>query len=168
MNSAIPSMLAPTLRARIVGAIALLSLGMVAAGLGYGLFGPSDDAGLANPPAWPQRWMFWAIWLVLYPAAGVAGAWLWADRCSGRASATAWRLYAVSVMIALAWVPVVQASGSRLVMPVIMDIIGLAIGLAAFVAAARVNRRAMFWLIPINVWGLLTTVLKVWRLLLNV
>lgn len=148
-------------------AVGMLALGMAAAGLGYGVFGPVDDARLVDPPLWPPRWWFWAVWIVLYPTIGVAGAYLWRARTSAT-GARAWPLFLASVAVGLAWVPIVQASGSRVVMPVLMDAASLAVALIAFAAARRASARAAAWLLPSLGWGVATTLLKVWRLMLNV
>lgn len=149
-----------------VGAIVLLTSGMAAAGLGYGVFGPPQEAGIINPALWPPRWMFWAVWMLLYPATGVAGALLYETRQSPEGT-RAWRWFVVSVVFALLWIPVVQASGSQLVAPVLMDLASGLAGLTAFLAARRASIPAFLWLVPINAWGIITTVLKIWRLLLN-
>ena len=156
----------PPLTLRAVFALGLLALGMAAAAGGYALFGPVDDSGLSNPIVWPPRWLFWAIWIFLYPATGVAAAWLWQARHApdGR---VAWRVFVVSMILAFAWVPIVQSSGSRLLMPVVMDALGCVVGLAALLFARRVSPHAFLWLLPVNIWGIATTVLKVWRLVLN-
>ena len=71
MNATALNLPAPV--AALASAAVATALGMAAAGLGYGAFGAPDDVGLVDPPLWPVRWMFWTVWLVLYPTIGVAG-----------------------------------------------------------------------------------------------
>lgn len=150
-----------------LSALIALALGMGAAGFGYAVFGPVNDAGLIDPPLWPRPWVFWAIWMVLYPTIGLAGAELWRAPTHNLGVSLARRLFVLKFSLGLAWVPIVQASGSRVVMPVVMDIVGLIVGMVAFWAVSRVSRHAAFWLTPGLVWGVMTTILKVWRLALN-
>lgn len=157
----------PPVRVRAAFAVAVLALGMAAAWAGYAVFGAPDDRGLVDPPLWPPRWGFWAVWILLYPPTGVAFADLWSRRRLAPGGMTAAVLLALSLGVGLAWVPVVQASGSRLVMPLIMDAAAAVAGLVAWVAAWRVSRTAALWLLPINAWGLATSALKLWRLVLN-
>ena len=157
----------PRLQSIALGAVALLAIGMSAAGIGYGIFGPPQEAGIINPVLWPPRWIFWAIWIVLYPATGVAGALLYETRRS-REGARAWRWFVISIGFDLLWVPVVQSSGNQIVTPVVMDVFSGFAGLIAFFTASRASTLAFFWLIPINAWGMITTALKIWRLLLNI
>lgn len=146
-------------------AVVCLAIGMAAAGLGYAL-GSVPDANVRRPPIYPQDWMFWGIWFVLYPTMGIAGYHLWRSR-SLPGSGLAWRLFVLGFCVNLTWVPIVHLTHSPVAAPAVMDAITGAAFLPALWAIARNNRPAFTWCLPLLVWGVITGSLKIWQLELN-
>lgn len=138
----------------------LLAVGWGAAAWGLGLQGASIADTAADPvtPVWVPMWVFWAVWVVVYPALGVAGAVLVAHR--GRADvAPPLVLLGLTVLLATLFVPVsVLADDVRVT--ALLDVLGLASAAALGWACARVSRGALLAVVPALVWMPVTTGLK--------
>lgn len=146
-------------------ALACLVIGMAAAGLGYAI-APLPEADVLRPPVYPADWMFWTIWLVLYPTMGIGAYYLWLCR-QDPDQRMAWRLFLVGYGVNLSWVPIVHATGSPVAAPAVMDAVTGIAFLPALWAVARSNRVTLLWWMPLQVWGVITGTLKIWQLELN-
>jgi translocator protein len=142
-----------------------LGLGMAIAALGYAL-GRVPEAGFRKPPIYPTDWMFWGVWMVLYPTMGVASYFLWQARSLPRMR-LAWRWYLFGLAVNLTWVPVVHWFQSPVVAPAVMDAVAGVAMLPALWAITRESRPAFLWMIPMLLWGPFTGTLKIWQLILN-
>lgn len=150
----------------LVFAAGILALGMLAAAWGYWL-GSDYEQPVVNPPIYPPDWFFWAIWLILYPLLGVSTWIVWCHRQEATAK-TALIVFTIHFLANLSWVPVVHATRSTLVVPVLMDVFVDVFVFATAIVYWRASKLAFYWLIPYLIWNGFTTFIKIWRLLLNV
>ncbi|MBD2020580.1 tryptophan-rich sensory protein [Leptolyngbya sp. FACHB-36] len=150
----------------LVFATGILALGMLAAAWGYWL-GSDYERQVINPPIYPPEWFFWAIWLVLYPTLGISTWYVWRQRHDPLAR-HALGVFAIHLLANLSWVPVVHITRSTLAVPVLMDLFVDVFVFATAIAYWRVSKLAFRWLLPYLAWNVFTTLIKIWRLLLNV
>ena len=101
-------------------------------------------------------WVFWAVWLIIYPAMGVSTFLVWRKR----------READVRLPLALSAVAFLQNLSfwlSRsLGTTVAIDAIGLVLAYFTAWVYSRTSRAAATWLLPWLVWMPITTVLKFW------
>jgi tryptophan-rich sensory protein len=153
----------PNKRFRPVAALAfaggVLAIGIISAFIGFLLTDPSRSVQtlptlLSLPP-----WFFWVVWIVIYPALGVATYLVWQTPTSlGRRMALVYfTLYLASNIAFLpinALIPGVWTAFT-------LDVIGGIAGIGLAVAFYRVAPRSLPWLLPLLVWLPITTANKV-------
>lgn len=110
---------------------------------------------LELPPFAPPSWLFGPVWSVLYVMIGVAGWLLW--RARGWDGALS--LWAAQLVLNLAWTPLFFA-GARYGWALV-DIVLLALAVAALIALAWRRSRAAAWLLaPYLAWVAFATALN--------
>ncbi len=122
--------------------------------------------GAKLPPIWPPSWVFWAVWIVIYPGKGLA---IW----------SVWRLrkrfdlrwfYGFALLLFLmdmAFLPISALTNNNPAVLSLMDSGGIIfLPLSAWIYG-RYTKTALLWLIPIFLWGPFTLFIKVWLWLLN-
>jgi tryptophan-rich sensory protein len=134
-------------------AVALLALGLGVAFLALAtrpaLEGVVEQPDLLFPP-----WVFWAVWLLIYPAQGVALWLIWRQRRAKNVSAPV-------ILFAVAWLQNLTFwLTDSLVTTAFIDTVGLALAYATAWLFARYSRAAARWLLPWLIWMPITTVLK--------
>lgn len=139
--------------------LALLLLGMVGAFAGFLLVDPTAPVvtlpSLLNLPPW-FRWM---VWIVIYPALGVAVWQVW--RCRDRQAARpALRYFAVYFLFNIAFVPLTSLLPG-LWTAFILDVMGLVGALVLWWFFRRATVRATPWLLPLLIWLPITTINKI-------
>ena len=112
-------------------------------------------------PAWsPPPWAFGVVWPVLYALMGAASYVVWTDeKATAEARRMALGLYALQLVLNLAWSPVYFGMGARraaLGILVMLDVT-VALTIAAF---ARVNPVAAWLLAPYAAWLAVATALN--------
>ncbi|BDP43846.1 hypothetical protein DAETH_38150 (plasmid) [Deinococcus aetherius] len=152
----------------LVFSLGTLLLGMVSAGLSFATAGEHSTAiplG-ALPPVWPPAWVFWAVWIVIYPCWGMATYLVWRRR--GEADVRgALVLYALNLLGNLFFLPLSNLTANNPAVLTLLDANGL-VGIYALAwLYTRYNRVTLWWLSPFLVWMPLTTALKMWFWLLN-
>jgi hypothetical protein len=116
---------------------------------------PATADATASAVDGPFAWLFWAVWLVIYPAFGVAARRIWLHRHSpggGRAVGVA--IAAFSSTLAF-WLVDSLAEIATI------DAIGLVLAYALAFTARRAAPSAVTWLVPLLVWMPITTALKI-------
>lgn len=151
-------------RRRRVGTAALFVVGVTAFGsgaaaVGLGLDGPPNSTVL--PPVWPPEWLFWAVWLVIYPASGIAAWRVWERRRVADVRGALAAFAIVNVASAM-FLPVTTLTGGAPGAMTLMDLNGVvAIGILTWLFA-RYDRIAAYWMLPYLVWMPITSLLKIW------
>lgn len=138
--------------------IAFFAAGLLGSGMGVAALAMllrSSMAALATSgDGVVPSWVFWAVWLVIYPAQGVATALVWQGRAMARAR-WALLLFAVAFIQNLTfWL------SNSLLTTALIDTLGLGLAYAAAWAYGRCSRAAAWWLLPWLVWMPLTTIYK--------
>ena len=150
-------------------AVGVLLLGMVDALVTMLVFqgNPAKNAIYRNPPIWPPDWVFWVVWIVIYPCLGVATALIWKQRFSvpvGRAIA----FFVVLLSITLIFLPLSSAINGNPAGLTMMDTTAFLFAYATAWAYRRVTQNAVWWLVPLLIWTPVTLLLKIWYWHLNV
>jgi benzodiazapine receptor len=142
----------------LIAAAVILALGSASgllSGSGYG--NPWFDA-LAKPWFMPPGWVFPIAWTALYVLMGLAlGQVLAAPR--GQARLTALRLFALQLLLNLAWSPVFFAM-HRIDLALAIILVLDAVVIAAILAFRRVRPGAALLLLPYPLWLALATALN--------
>jgi benzodiazapine receptor len=142
----------------LIAAAVILALGSASgllSGSGYG--NPWFDA-LAKPWFMPPGWVFPIAWTALYVLMGLAlGQVLAAPR--GQARLTALRLFALQLLLNLAWSPVFFAM-HRIDLALAIILVLDAVVIATILAFRRVRPGAALLLLPYPVWLALATALN--------
>lgn len=138
-------------------AAGVLGLGLLAAALGM-TYRPTGGTTTGGPlPAW----VFWAIWIVIYPGMGVATWLVWRQR-ERQPVRGALLLFGVALAQNLSFWLAPDLAGVAMV-----DLAGCALAYLVTCRYARIDRAAGWWLLPWLVWMPLTTALKLWLLWLG-
>jgi tryptophan-rich sensory protein len=145
-----------------------VTLGMLSAGLSFAAAGDRTAATPAGvlPALWPPAWVFWAVWLVIYPAWGVATWRVWRRR-GNRDVRGALVLYALNLLGALFFLPISTLTANNPAVLALMDANGFVATYALAWLYGQYDRAAVRWLLPYLIWMPLTTTLKTWFWMLN-
>jgi tryptophan-rich sensory protein len=101
-------------------------------------------------------WIFWAVWLIIYPAQGIALWYIWRLRT------------ATNIGGALAWFAVAFVENlcfwltSSLLITAVIDTIGLVLAYMVAWVFRRYSTVAALWLLPWLLWMPITTIFKWW------
>lgn len=134
-------------------AVALLALGLGVAFLALATR-PALENTVEQPDLLFPPWVFWAVWLVIYPAQGVALWLIWRRRSHESVTAPL-------TLFAIAWLQNLSFwLTNSLMMTAIIDTIGLILAFATAWLFARHSRSAVLWLLPWLIWMPITTILK--------
>lgn len=127
----------------------------------------SSIADTAHDPVTPAvipTWVFWVVWLVVYPTLGIATSIVWTHRVSEMATG-ALLLLVVNAAITYAFVPAtVLADDIRVTAT--LDLVGLVAAVCLGVSYRQVSRSALLWALPYLVWMPVTASLK-WLLVVQ-
>ncbi len=149
-------------------ALGTLAVGMVSAVLSFmtaGAHSASNPAGVL-PSLWPPAWVFWLVWIVIYPCAGVATWRVWRQRRQFDVRG-ALVLYGVDILGALFFLPLSNLTANSPAVLTLLDANGL-LGTSALAwLYSRYEKAAVWWLLPFLVWMPLTLTLKAWLWILN-
>ena len=152
----------------LVFAFGTLLSGMVSAGLSFATAGEHSAANPAGilPPVWPPPWVFWVVWLIIYPTWGVATYLVWRRRNQSDVRG-ALVLYGLNVLGALFFLPLSNITANNPAVLTLLDANGL-IGIYALAwLYTQYEKRAVWWLLPYLIWMPLTLGLKIWLWVLN-
>ncbi len=124
------------------------------------------NAALRYPAIWPPDWVFWMVWLIIYPASGVAAWLVWRARShmDVRGALTAFTLMNVASALFL---PIASLAGSEPAVLTLMDANGVVQVYAIAWLFGLADRRAVSWMLPYLVWMPLTALLKLWLWTVN-
>jgi translocator protein len=143
--------------------LAALVVGLSAVPLGVVVGPPGVNVGAASGPGVPvPGWVFGAVWTVLYPTLGFAVWRLWRQR-ERPGALEALAALAVAFVTLWAFMPVASAAHDLRV-TAMMDVMSLVTVWTSAWAVRRVDQIAGWWLLPLQAWMPLTTLLKVWVL----
>lgn len=153
---------ASTLRWALVAVPGVLLLGFLSGQLaGSGAGNPWFDA-LEKPSLYPPPAVFGITWAILYVMMGLAVA-LVGSAWGARGRTVALILFAIQLVLNLAWTPVFFAAHQITGALVLILVLDVAV-LATIIQFARVRRTAALLMLPYLAWILFATVLT-WQFL---
>lgn len=151
----------------IVGAAVFAAIVVVIAVVGAAAAGSTGQeyAALRTPSWAPPSWLFGPVWTVLYAMIAVSGWLVWRQAGSIRAARTPLGVYALQLVLNLAWTPLFFGAGLHGTAFVEIILLMVAI-LATIVLFTRIHRAAALLLVPYAGWTLFATVLNgsIWLL----
>jgi len=106
---------------------------------------------LTRPAIYPPGWAFGVVWTLLFTLMGVAVALVWLDGRGTRAGRVALALFAVQMVLNVAWTPAFFAAENLLAGLAVIAALWPAV-LVTIVAFDRVDRRAALLLVPYLAW----------------
>ena len=115
-----------------------------------------DDS--PKPAIWPPQWVFPVVWVANYTLMGLAVWKIW-QRRNETSPGTQLGLFVVHLLHNFSFVPLVYRVKKKSFY-VLMDTIGLVLGIATTRSFARVSRPATFFMLPYVGWLVFTTFIK--------
>lgn len=158
----------PEWQTALLFAAGTLLSGMLSAAISFATAGTHSAATPAGilPFLWPPSWVFWAVWMVIYPCWGVATFLVWRRRHEADVRG-ALILYAINVIGALFFLPLSNLTANNPGVLTLLDANGL-IGTCALAwLYSRYEKATLWWLLPYLIWMPLTLGLKAWLWVLN-
>lgn len=144
--------------------IGTLVVGMLTAYVSFALF-PLDRT-YTLPVVYPPLWMFWVVWLILYPTMGLAAGHIWLKRREFDIRG-AMIFYASILLTNFMFLPIANVSNGNPAIMTFMDINGvLTAGLLGWLFS-RYSKQAFYWLLPLILWMPVTTAFKILLWLAN-
>jgi benzodiazapine receptor len=155
-------------RMALLLAVGILLLGMSDALLSM-LFthgNPAKNFLYRYPPIWPADWVFWVVWIVIYPCLGVATAFIWQHRHAVPIR-RALICFVVLLAVTLLFLPLSAVVQGNPIGLTLMDASAFLLSYALAWVYGRVTRMALWWLVPLLLWTPVTLLLKIWYWHLN-
>ena len=149
-------------RMAVVFAAGVFITGMIVSFAGItanptGVFIPENVPALTLP-----SWIFWVVWLVIYPCMGVATWCIWRLRQQAD----------VSIPLVLFTVTLLQNFSfwlsTNVAMTTVIDATGLLLAYTLAWVYGWNDKAAACWLAPLLVWMPITTLFKVWLWMMNI
>ncbi|MCR3720296.1 MULTISPECIES: TspO/MBR family protein [Prauserella salsuginis group] len=156
----------PVLR-DVGGAVAFLVCVAIVAVVGSVAASSSSQqyAALTTPPWAPPPWLFGPVWTVLYLIIALSGWLVWRRAGSIRAARVPLGVYAVQLVLNMAWTPLFFGAGRYGIAFAEIILLVVAVGCTIGVFA-RIHRAAAWLLVPYAVWTLFAAALNgtIWLL----
>lgn len=141
-----------------------LLLGSLAAWISFAFIPPGPA--LRLPSVYPPLWMFWAVWLVIYPCWGIATWLVWQQRHTADVRG-AMALYFLTLISNMLFLPIGNLSGGNPAILSLMDANGVLSSWVITWLYARYSNVATKFMLPLLIWMPITLALKIWLYLLN-
>jgi benzodiazapine receptor len=137
-------------------AIGVFSISMAIGFLAFS-FLPTEIFTAQNVPAIePIAWLFWAVWIVIYPSIGVATYLIWKRRTIEDV-ALPLLLFCVLLLQNLSfWL------SNTVRMTTVIDATGLFLSYTLAYSYYRHSKAAALWLLPLLIWMPITLTIKIW------
>lgn len=139
-------------------------IGMLTAYLSFSLF-PLDRT-YNLPVVYPPQWMFWVVWLILYPTMGLAAGHVWLKRTEFDIRG-AMIFYASILLTNFMFLPIANVSNGNPAIMTFMDINGALMAALLGWLFSRYSKRAFYYLLPLILWMPVTTLFKILLWLAN-
>ncbi|MBS1348190.1 MAG: tryptophan-rich sensory protein [Firmicutes bacterium] len=151
-----PSLLISIAIAEAVGALSGLLAGDIRA----------VYSSLVQPPLSPPGWLFLLVWTVLFALMGIAAYLVYHAPVEHSQKSTALRFYAAQLVVNFFW-PIIFFRFQLFGWAVAVIILLVVLVIITMVLFARINRTAMYLLIPYLLWLLFATYLNIGVAILN-
>ncbi|WP_375448057.1 TspO/MBR family protein [uncultured Fibrella sp.] len=144
--------------------IGTLIVGMLTAYVSFAVFPLNRTYTL--PAVYPPLWVFWLVWLILYPTMGLAAGHIWLKRREFDVRG-AMTFYASILLTNFMFLPVANLSNGNPAVMTCMDINGvLTAGLLSWLFS-RHSKQAFHCLLPLLIWMPITAIFKLLLWLAN-
>lgn len=127
---------------------------------------PAKNPTYLYPPIWPADWVFWVVWIVIYPCLGVATALIWQQHHTIPIR-RAMVCFAVVLTVTLLFLPLSDVVQGNPIGLTLMDTSAFLLSYTLAWAYGRVTQMALWWLVPLLLWTPVTLLLKIWYWRLN-
>ncbi|MVM36735.1 hypothetical protein GO730_02075 [Spirosoma sp. HMF3257] len=144
--------------------IGTLVFGMLTAYLSFSLF-PFDNT-YKLPGIYPPQWVFWVVWLILYPTMGLAAGHIWLKRDEFDIRG-AMIFYASILLTNFMFLPIANVSKGNPAIMTFMDINGILTAVLLGWLFYRYSKTAFYYLLPLIIWMPLTALFKILLWLTN-
>ncbi|MFN4315466.1 MAG: TspO/MBR family protein [Chitinophagaceae bacterium] len=138
--------------------LATLLIGISTAYLSFALF--PYDSSHRLPDIYPPQWVFWAVWMVLYPAMGWAAGHVWLKRHEYDVRG-AMTFYVSMLLGNLMFLPIANLSKGNPAIMTFMDINGVLTSVLLGWLFGRYSKTAFLFTLPLIIWMPITTCLKI-------
>jgi benzodiazapine receptor len=146
------------LRVLTVFAGGTLAAGMLSAYVSFSLFPLERSYDL--PEFYPPLWLFWLVWIFLYPMMGLAAGHVWLRRHAFDVKGPL-TFYASILLTNFFFLPVANISNGNPAVMTFMDINGALTALLLGWLFSRYSRKALYCLLPLMLWMPVTTAFKI-------
>lgn len=138
--------------------IVTLIIGMLTAYVSFAVFPLNRTYTL--PAVYPPLWVFWLVWLILYPTMGLAAGHIWLKRrkVDVRGAMT---FYASILLTNFMFLPVANLSNGNPAVMTCMDINGILTAVLLSWLFSRYSKQAFYCLLPLVIWMPITAVFKI-------
>lgn len=133
-------------------------IGMLTAYISFTLF-PLDRT-YNLPAVYPPLWVFWLVWIILYPTMGLAAGHIWLQRkvADIRGAMT---FYASILLTNFMFLPIANVSNGNPAIMTFMDVNGVLTSILLGWIFSRYSKTAFYWLLPLILWMPVTTIFKI-------
>lgn len=146
-------------------ALGTLLSGSLAAWLSFTVI-PPVPAYAHLPWLYPPPWVFWLVWIVIYPCKGLAAWLVWRERSRAdvRGAMAVFTMILIGNMLFL---PIANLSGGNPLILTLMDFNGVVSSWIIFWLYRLYSKAAGWFLLPLVIWMPVTFLLKCWLWYLN-
>ena len=138
--------------------IGTLVIGMLTAYISFSVF-PLDRT-YTLPLVYPPLWMFWLVWLILYPSMGLAAGHVWLKR--NEFDIRGALIFYVSILLTnFMFLPIANVSNGNPAIMTFMDINGVLTALLLGWLFSRYSKQAFYYLLPLILWMPVTATFKI-------
>lgn len=139
-------------------------IGMLTAYISFTLFPLNRTYNL--PAVYPPLWVFWLVWIILYPTMGLAAGYIWLQRkiADVRGAMT---FYASILLTNFMFLPIANVSNGNPAIMTFMDVNGVLTSILLGWIFSRYSKNAFYWLLPLILWMPVTTLFKILLWLAN-
>ncbi|MBC8151371.1 MAG: tryptophan-rich sensory protein [Bacteroidetes bacterium] len=135
-----------------------LVVGMLTAYVSFALF-PLDRT-YTLPIVYPPLWVFWLVWLILYPTMGLAAGHIWLKRTEFDVRGT--MTFYVSILLTnFMFLTIANLSNGNPAIMTIMDLNGILTALLLGWLFSRHSKTAFYYLLPLILWMPVTATFKI-------
>lgn len=138
--------------------IGTLLTGLLTAYISFAIFPLNRTYNL--PKIYPPLWVFWLVWVILYPTMGLAAGHIWLKR-KGSDVRGAMIFYISILLTNFMFLPIANVSGGNPAIMTFMDINGVLTSLLLGWIFSRYSKVALYWLLPLILWMPATAIFKI-------
>ena len=142
----------------VLFSIGTLIIGLLTAYVSFALFPLYRTYNL--PKIYPPLWIFWLVWVILYPTMGLAAGQIWLKRREFDVRGA--MIFYVSILLTnFMFLPIANASNGNPAIMTFMDVNGVVTSLLLGWIFSRYSKVAFYYLLPLILWMPVTAIFKI-------